>query len=90
MYPSILLLQKRELHQLRGKLKNIVDKREIVFRERRLLTDRVDSIVKNIGEEIEARKLVSGDEVDAVAQNTLSTLITVQNTGYGIHATSFK
>ena len=60
MYPSILLLQKRELHQLRGKLKNIVDKREIVFRERRLLTDRVDSIVKNIGEEIEARKKVSG------------------------------
>ena len=55
-----LALQKRELHQLRGKLKNIVDKREIVFRERRLLTDRVDSIVKNIGEEIEARKKVSG------------------------------
>ena len=54
-------MQKRELHQLRGKLKNIVDKREIVFRERRLLTDRVDSIVKNIGEEIEARKKVSGD-----------------------------
>ena len=53
-------MQKRELHQLRGKLKNIVDKREIVFRERRLLTDRVDSIVKNIGEEIEARKKVGG------------------------------
>ena len=60
MYLYPLLLQKRELHQLRGKLKNIVDKREIVFRERRLLTDRVDSIVKNIGEEIEARKKVSG------------------------------
>ena len=44
---------------MRGKLKNIVDKREIVFRERRLLTDRVDTIVKNIGEEIEARKKVS-------------------------------
>ena len=80
MYPSILLLQKRELHQLRGKLKNIVDKREIVFRERRLLTDRVDSIVKNIGEEIEARKLVSGDAVDAVWLNS----------GCGIHAASLE
>ena len=53
-------LQKRELHQMRGKLRNIEDKREIVLRERRLLTERVDSIVKSIGEEIEARKKVDG------------------------------
>merc|ERR1712038_1045778 len=54
-------MQKRELHQMRGKLRNIEDKREIVLRERRLLTERVDSIVKSIGEEIEARKKVRAE-----------------------------
>jgi hypothetical protein len=51
-------MQRREVHQLNSKLKNILDKREMVFRERKLLTDRVDVIVKSIGDEMEARKKV--------------------------------
>ncbi len=52
---------RREIHQLKTKIKNIFDKREMVFRERRMLTERVDSIVKSIGEEMEARKLVKAE-----------------------------
>ena len=54
-------MQKREIHMLNSKLKNLCDKREVVYRERKLLTDRVDAIVKNIGDEVEARKRLRKD-----------------------------
>ena len=60
---------------MRGKLRNIEDKREIVLRERRLLTERVDSIVKSIGEEIEARKKV--DEFHLTEKGLSSDLIAI-------------
>ena len=49
-------MQKRELHQQIQKFRSIADKREVVQRERKLLQDRVDTIVGQIGKEMEARK----------------------------------
>ncbi len=47
---------KREIHMLESKLRNIRDKREVAFRERKLLNERIDNIVANISQELEARK----------------------------------
>ena len=49
-------MQKREIHQLESKLRNIHDKREVVTRERKLLNERIEVLIHNIGQEVEARK----------------------------------
>ena len=49
-------MAKREIHQAETKLRNIHDKREMVTRERRLLTERIETLIQNIGVEVEARK----------------------------------
>lgn len=43
---------KREIHMLENKLKAIGNKREVVFRERKLLMDRIDTITTSIGQEV--------------------------------------
>ena len=47
---------KREIHTLNHKLRNIRDKREIVVRERQLLTERIETLVGSIGNELDGRK----------------------------------
>eukprot|EP00094_Tigriopus_californicus_P007637 TCALIF_07354-PA protein Name:"Protein of unknown function" AED:0.17 eAED:0.17 QI:0/0.75/0.8/1/0.75/0.8/5/166/792 len=54
-------MQRREYHQLEQKLRTIADKREIVARERKLLTERMETITVNIGQEMEARKKLKKD-----------------------------
>ena len=54
-------MQRRELHSLHNRLKTLGDKREVVFRERKLLTERIDTIVGSIGQELEARKKLRKD-----------------------------
>jgi chromosome segregation ATPase len=49
-------MQKREVQQLRGRLKNTKDKKEMIVRERNLLNERVDNLKENIAKEFEARK----------------------------------
>ncbi len=49
-------MQRRDLHMVETKLKNLRDKREVVLRERKLLQERIDSIITSIGQEVEARK----------------------------------
>ncbi len=49
-------MQKREIHQLKGRLRNIQDKREVVFRERKLLSERIESITASIAQELDSRK----------------------------------
>ena len=57
-------MQKRELQQLRAKLKNTKDKKEMVVRERNLLNERVDNLKENIATEYEARKLLKKEVKD--------------------------
>ena len=47
---------KREIHQLKSRLRNLADKREVVYRERRLLSERIETITASISQELEARK----------------------------------
>lgn len=49
-------MQKREIHQLQTRLRNTHDKREVVVRERKLLNERIEALVANIGVEVDARK----------------------------------
>jgi len=51
-------MMKREVNQLQGKLKNTKDKKEIIVRERNLLTERIDSLKKSIAVEFGARKIL--------------------------------
>ena len=57
-------MQKREVQQLRAKLKNVKDKKEMIVRERFLLTERVDSLKDSIAIEYEARKKLKKDVKD--------------------------
>lgn len=57
-------MQKREVQQLRAKLKNVKDKKEMIVRERVLLTERVDSLKDSIAIEYEARKKLKKDVKD--------------------------
>merc|ERR1712212_6313 len=57
-------MQKREVQQLRAKLKNVKDKKEMIVRERFLLTERVDSLKDSIAVEYEARKKLKKDVKD--------------------------
>ena len=54
-------MQRREIHMLENKLRNLRDKREVLVRERKLLADRIDSIIGSIGQEVEARKKLKND-----------------------------
>jgi hypothetical protein len=47
---------RREIHQLENKLRNTHDKREVVVRERKLLNERMENLIGNIGSEVDARK----------------------------------
>jgi len=57
-------MQKREVQQVRAKLKNMKDKKEMIVRERFLLTERVDSLKDSIAIEYEARKKLKKDVKD--------------------------
>lgn len=57
-------MQKREVSQLQGKLKNTKDKKEIIVRERNLLTERIKHLKANIAAEFEARKNLKKDVKD--------------------------
>merc|ERR1719278_2213275 len=57
-------MQKREVQHLRAKLKNVKDKKEMIVRERVLLTERVDSLKDSIAIEYEARKKLKKDVKD--------------------------
>merc|ERR1712192_9481 len=57
-------MQKREVQQLRAKLENVKDKKEMIVRERFLLTERVDSLKDSIAVEYEARKKLKKDVKD--------------------------
>merc|ERR1711971_369176 len=57
-------MQKREVQQLRAKLKNVKDKKEMIVRERFLLTERVDGLKDSIAVEYEARKKLKKDVKD--------------------------
>ena len=54
-------MQKREIHQLEIKLLNTHDKREVVVRERKLLNERIEALIGNIGVEVDARKRLRKD-----------------------------
>lgn len=47
---------KREIHSLNNKIRNIRDKREIVMRERRLLQERIETLIGSIKNEVDSRK----------------------------------
>merc|ERR1712223_505773 len=57
-------MQKRVVQQVRAKLKNMKDKKEMIVRERFLLTERVDSLKDSIAIEYEARKKLKKDVKD--------------------------
>ena len=48
-------MKRREIRSLESKLRNTKDKKEVVFRERKLLSERIDSLIKGIEAEMEAR-----------------------------------
>ncbi len=48
-------MKRREIRQLESKLRNTKDKKEVVVRERKLLTERIESLIKGIEAEMEAR-----------------------------------
>ena len=47
---------KREIRSLNNKLRNVRDKREMVMQERRLLQERIETLVGSIGNEVESRR----------------------------------
>lgn len=49
-------MQRREVRMLELKLRNTKDKKEVVVRERKLLAERMDSLIKCIENEVESRK----------------------------------
>jgi len=57
-------MQKREINQLKSKLKNTKDKKDIIVRERNLLNERIDSLKESIAAEFEARKKLKKDVKD--------------------------
>ena len=52
-------MKRREIRSLESKLRNTKDKKEVVFRERKLLSERIDSLIKGIEAEMEARYITS-------------------------------
>ena len=57
-------MQKREVTQLQTKLRNTKDKKEIIVRERNLLSERIDNLKESIAKEFEARKNLKKDVKD--------------------------
>lgn len=57
-------MQKREVIQLQTKLRNTKDKKEIIVRERNLLSERIDNLKESIAKEFEARKNLKKDVKD--------------------------
>jgi len=57
-------MQKREVQQLKAKLKNTKDKKDMVVRERNLLNERVDNLKESIATEYEARKMLKKEVKD--------------------------
>merc|ERR1719348_1101314 len=57
-------MQRREVHQLQSKLKNTKGKKEILVRERNLLTERIEQLKDSIAAEYEARKKLKKDVKD--------------------------
>lgn len=49
-------MQKREIHQLQCRLKNVKDKKQVIIRERNLLKERIDNLKEGIEAEFESRK----------------------------------
>ena len=48
-------MKRREIRMLESKLRNTKDKKEVVVRERKLLAERIESLIKGIEVEMEAR-----------------------------------
>ena len=48
-------MKRREIRMLESKLRNTKDKKEVVVRERKLLAERIESLIKGIEAEMEAR-----------------------------------
>jgi len=57
-------MQRREVAQLQTKLKNTKDKKDIILRERNLLTERIENLKESIAKEFEARKNLKRDVKD--------------------------
>jgi len=57
-------MQKREINQLKTKLRNTKDKKSIIVRERNLLNERIESLKESIAAEFEARKKLKKDVKD--------------------------
>jgi len=57
-------MQKREVIQLQTKLRNTKDKKDIIVRERNLLSERIENLKESIAKEFEARKQLKKDVKD--------------------------
>jgi len=57
-------MQRREVTQLQTKLRNTRDKKDIIVRERNLLSERIDNLKESIAKEFEARKGLKKDVKD--------------------------